>query len=64
MAERAYCTPAEGAYIVLPNGTLIPAEGMDLELTTYVLRRIADGGLIIQPKTKASKKSVHSESQE
>jgi hypothetical protein len=55
MAERAYCVPAAGAHIVLPNGTLVPAEGMDLELTTYVLRRIADGGLTIQPKSKVSK---------
>ena len=64
MAERAYCVPADGAHIVLPNGSVVPAEGMDLELTTYILRRIADGGLIIQPKAKASKKPVHSESQE
>jgi hypothetical protein len=63
MAERAYCVPVDGAHIVLPNGSVVPAEGMDLELTTYVLRRIADGGLIIQPKVKASKKSVLTESE-
>lgn len=50
MAERAYCVPTEGASIYLPNGTLIPAEGMDLELTTYVRRRITDGGLVIAKK--------------
>lgn len=50
MAERAYCVPAEGASIYLPNGILIPAEGMDLELTTYIRRRIADGGLLIAKK--------------
>jgi hypothetical protein len=50
MNKRAYCIPAEGAQIYLPNGTLIPAEGMDLELTTYIRRRIADGGLLIAKK--------------
>ena len=55
MAERAYCIPVEGSKIFLPNGTLIPIEGMDLELTTYVRRRIADGGLLIGPKPKEFK---------
>lgn len=55
MAERAYCIPTEGSKIFLPNGTLIPPEGMDLELTTYIRRRIADGGLLIGPKPKELK---------
>lgn len=50
MEKRAYCIPAEGSKIYLPNGTLIPAEGMDLELTTYVRRRILDGGLVVTKK--------------
>lgn len=50
--ERAYVVPAEGAKIYLPNGTLIPVEGMELELTTYVRRRIADGGLVISKKPR------------
>lgn len=50
MSERAYCIPASGVQIYLPNGTLIPPEGMDLELTPYVRRRIADGGLSIGKK--------------
>lgn len=55
MEKRVYCVPAEGIKIYLPNGTLIPAEGMDLELTTYLRRRIADGGLLVskRPPQKA-----------
>lgn len=56
MIARAHCVPATGAQIYLPNGTLIPAEGMDLELTPYVRRRIADGGLSISKKP--TKKAV------
>ncbi len=59
MSARAYCVPATGAQIYLPNGTLIPAEGMDLELTPYVRRRIADGGLSMGKKP--TKKAVTEE---
>lgn len=59
MSSRAYCIPVSGAQIYLPNGTLIPEEGMDLELTPYVRRRLADGGLSIGKKP--SKKAVSEE---
>lgn len=49
--------PAPGRRVRQPDGTLLPAEGLDLELSSYWRRRRDDGDVTVeaaspQPKSR------------
>jgi hypothetical protein len=44
--------PAEGRRVRLPDGTLVPDAGAELELDQFVMRRMADGDLVLVEETK------------
>ena len=50
-----FLKPADGRRVPMPDGRPWPAEGAEVELDTYVRRRLADGDLVQATRPKADK---------
>lgn len=61
MVEQVYIKPNEGRTVRLESGMLLPTEGMEVALTTYVERRILAGDAIVV-KLPTEKKETKSKS--
>lgn len=54
---RIYVKPAEGRRVRLPDGSIIPAEGAEVEHDVFIRRRLADGDLVEATAPKSGKGS-------
>lgn len=54
--DRVQLRPAEGRRVRIPeSGELLPAEGMEVEMTMYWQRRLADGDAEPVPAKRTAK---------
>ncbi|MEK7787164.1 MAG: DUF2635 domain-containing protein [Chloroflexota bacterium] len=44
--QLKFIKPAPGFNVRMPNGNVLPAEGAEVELNSYWLRRLEDGDVI------------------
>lgn len=52
-----YLRPADGRRVPMPDGRPWPAEGAEVEVDTYVRRRLADGDLVKASPPKPEKQT-------
>lgn len=55
MSHTKFIKPAPGYAVRMPNGNVLPAEGAEVELNSYWLRRMDDGDVVPASKPKTNK---------
>lgn len=53
--ETRFIKPTPGYQVRMPNGNVLPADGVEVEMNSYWLRRLEDNDVIEAEKLKGKK---------
>ncbi|SOD42330.1 Protein of unknown function [Nitrosovibrio sp. Nv4] len=53
--QTRFIKPAPGLLVRMPNGNVLPAEGAEVEMNSYWLRRLEDGDIDVVRTVKGKK---------
>ncbi len=53
--QTTFIKPAPGYQVRMPNGNVLPADGVEVEINSYWLRRLEDGDVLEAEKPKSRK---------